>query len=74
LEPSSGDITQIAVDKNHRRKGVASAILTELLKRNSYTSVKLINAGISCIAITKLLEENGVPLSGTQFEMIKKLR
>ncbi|HPV56651.1 MAG TPA: GNAT family N-acetyltransferase, partial [Tenuifilaceae bacterium] len=74
LEPSSGDITQIAVDKNHRRKGVASAILKELLKRNSCTSVKLINADISCVAITKLLEENGILLKGKQFEMIRKLR
>ncbi len=73
LEPSSGDITQIAVDKNHRRKGVASAILKELFKRNNYTSVKLINADISCVAITNLLEGNGIQLKGKQFEMIKKL-
>lgn len=74
LEPSSGDITQIAVDKNHRRKGVASAILKELLKRNSYTSVKFINADISCIVITKFLQENGIQLKGKQFEMIKRLK
>lgn len=73
VEPSSGDITQIAVEQNHRRKGVASTILRELIKRNNYTSVKLINADISCIAITKLLEENEIPIKGKQFEMIKRL-
>lgn len=74
IEPISGDITQIAVDKNHRGKGIASVILKELFKRNNYTSVKLINADISCVAITNLLEENGIPLKGKQFEMIKSLK
>jgi len=73
LEPTSGDITQIAVDKNHRRHGIASIILNELFEKNKYSNIKLINSYISCFAITKLLEVNGIILRGKQFEMIKML-
>lgn len=73
LEPSSGDITQIAVDKNHRRNGVATAILGRMLERNTHSSIKLINSDIACESVTKFMETNGIPISGKQFEMIKAL-
>lgn len=73
LEPSSGDITQIAVDKNHRRNGVATAILGRMLERNKHSGIKLINSDIACESVTKFMETNGIPISGKQFEMIKAL-
>lgn len=71
FEPASGDITQIAVDENYRRKGVASLLLEEMLKRNRYNSVKIINTDIRCESITRFLETKNIGITGKQFEMIK---
>lgn len=73
FEPGSGDITQIAVDKSHRRRGLATVLLAKALECNRHTSVKLINAEVSCVSITAFLDSCGIPLQGKQFEMIKKL-
>lgn len=73
FEPVSGDVTQIAVDRNHRRKGIASVLLSEALKSNRHNSVKVINTEISCESLTLFLNSCGIPLKGKQFEMIKKL-
>jgi len=73
LEPSTGDITQIAVDKNHRRYSIATAILGRMLERNTHSSIKLINSDIACESVTKFMETNAIPISGKQFEMIRRL-
>lgn len=46
FEPISGDITQIAVEKENRRKGIASLLLKEALKLNKNEAVKVINTDI----------------------------
>ena len=73
FEPNSGDITQIAVDKNFRRKGIASILLKEILKTNQYNSIKVINTEVGCSSITEFLQSNSIFLEGKQFEMIKQL-
>ena len=73
LEPNSGDITQLAVDKNYRRKGIGTLLLHEILKFNRHDSVKIINTEISCEPMTAFLQSNGILLKGKQFEMIKRL-
>ena len=73
FEPNTGDITQIAVDKSHRRKGIGTILLQKALSFNKINTVKLINTEISCSSITQFAQANGFPLSGTQFEMIKEL-
>ena len=72
-EIKSGDITQIAVDKNHRRKGIGTQLVKEIMQLNKYDSVKCINTEITCDSITKFLESLSISLTGKQFEMIKKL-
>jgi len=73
FEPVSGDVTQIAVERKHRRRGIASALLSEALKSNRHNSVKVINTEMSCESLTLFLNSCGIPLKGKQFEMIKKL-
>lgn len=73
FEPNSGDITQIAVDKNFRRKGIASILLNEILKTNQYNSIKVVNTQVGCSSITEFLQNNSISLKGKQFEMIKQL-
>jgi len=71
LEPTSGDITQLAISKQHRRNGVASYLLAEMLKQNRHHALKCINTETSCESIKGFLESANITLKGKQFEMIK---
>ena len=73
FEPSSGDVTQIAVDKQHRRKNMATLLLQEMVKLNRHNAVKVVNTDISCSSITEFLKTKNIGVSGKQFEMIKKI-
>lgn len=73
FEPNSGDISQIAVDRTHRRKGVGNHLLSQILKNNKHNSIKIINTDVSCTSITNFLKANFIDPIGKQFEMIKKL-
>ena len=73
LEPSTGDITSMAVDWRHRRKGVGSALLQDILKYNLVTSVKVINSASDCLSMTGFLFSHGIPMVGRQYEMILEL-
>jgi len=73
FEPISGDITQIAVDKKYRRKGIASLLLQEMIKLNKNDIIKIINTDSSCNSITDFLKVKNIAVKGKQFEMIKKI-
>ena len=73
FEPNSGDITQIAVDKPFRRKGIASLLLHKIQKINKISKMKLINADISCNAMVDFLKSKNIEVLGKQFEMIKEI-
>ncbi len=73
FEPVSGDITQIAVDREHRRQGIATTMLKEMVKRNQHTMIKAVNSEATCEAMGYFLESCGIPLKGRQYEMIKYL-
>jgi ribosomal protein S18 acetylase RimI-like enzyme len=68
------DIVQIAVAETHRRQGIGSALLGEMLRRNRAPGVKCINTEIGRDAsIAAFLGARGIMHAGRQFEMIKKL-
>ena len=73
FEPGSGDITQIAVEKEHRRKGIASLLLLEAIQSNKYDSVKAINYLTDQTDFSHLMDSFGISKKGQQFEMIKQL-
>ena len=73
FEPNSGDVTQIAVEKPFRRKGVGSLLLHEVCKFNKNTKTKLVNSETDCGSIVEFLKSKNVEISGKQFEMIKLL-
>lgn len=73
FEPASGDITQLAVHPNFRRKGIASYLLSEMEKRNQSGKFKVINTETSCTSITGFLESKGIAPAGQQYEMMKEL-
>ncbi|MCG8580647.1 MAG: GNAT family N-acetyltransferase [Bacteroidales bacterium] len=72
-EPQSGDITQLLVKSDHRRKGAGTILLKNALKHNKCNSIKLINADVECQSLTSFLANFSVRASGKQFEMIKQL-
>ncbi|MEZ5105157.1 MAG: GNAT family N-acetyltransferase [Draconibacterium sp.] len=73
FEIGTGDITQIAVDEQHRRKGIATVLLNQMLQLNKHHSVKCINTEIQCQSITRFLDFFSISLKGKQFEMIRRL-
>ena len=73
FDPTSGDVTQIAVDKPYRRKGIGSLLLQKMIEANKYTSIKIVNTDIACDSITGFLKAKNIEPTGKQFEMIKKL-
>ncbi len=73
FEPGSGDITQIAVEKRTRRKGIASLLLLEAIQANQYDSVKAINYLTDQTDFSHLMDSFGISKKGQQFEMIKQL-
>jgi ribosomal protein S18 acetylase RimI-like enzyme len=73
LEPNSGDITQIAVDKQYRRKGVGSLLFKEAVKSNKNDSIKIVNTDVDCLSITEFLKSKNILIKGKQLEMIKKI-
>jgi ribosomal protein S18 acetylase RimI-like enzyme len=73
FEPQSGDITQIAVDKKYRRKGLGSLLLQEILESDTTEAFKIINTDIQCDSITGFLRSKNMKPTGKQYEMTKKL-
>lgn len=73
LEVRSGDLSQFAVAKNHRRKGVGSLLFQEALNWNQNDSIKIINAEVSCDSLTRFLKSKNMLVTGKQFEMIRQL-
>jgi ribosomal protein S18 acetylase RimI-like enzyme len=71
--PTSGDLTQIAVRKSFRRKGIATTLFNECLKMNQHHSIKILNTQDDCISITQFLSSLNIPLKGKQYEMVKFL-
>jgi len=70
---ASGDITQIAVDKRFRRKGIATNLLKDAIKFNQHDSVQIINVDANCAALNGFLEANSIGLQGKQYEMVKQI-
>ncbi len=73
FEPASGDVTQIAVDKRFRRKGVGSLLLRKMMEVGKTDSINIINTDITCESMTAFLGSKNIEPTGRQFEMIKKL-
>jgi ribosomal protein S18 acetylase RimI-like enzyme len=72
FEPLTGDVTQIAVSRPFRRKGIGSFLLREMIVRNRNEVLKIINTEISCESITRFLASKNIEPTGRQFEMMRK--
>ncbi len=73
FEPTAGDVTQLGVNKEYRRKGVGSMLLKEMLCIHKNEGIKFVNTDIRCTSITEFLKSKNIVPTGKQFEMIKTI-
>lgn len=73
IDPSSGDIPQIAVERDRRRRGVGGAVLEALIQQNKKPTVKLINVETTCDSLLRFLASYGIKEKGRQYEMAREI-
>jgi len=72
-ELNTGDITQFAINKNFRRKGIATYLFYHLIGYIPGDTVKIINTDKKDVLMKFFLESLNIQPAGSQFEMIKAL-
>lgn len=73
VQKANGDIVQLAVDPQYRRKGVATAILLDLQKQTKRSGMSAINVDERDEAANGFLKQRGFGVFVTQYEMVKSL-
>lgn len=69
----TGDLTQIAVQNEYRRKGIASRLLKEAIVRLETDYIKILNISSDNSTMPAFLQSKNIPLVNKQFEMILPL-
>ena len=69
----TGDLTQIAVQNEYRRKGIASRLLQEAVGRMKTDFVKVLNIASDDRTMPAFLASRNILLSSKQFEMVLPL-
>ncbi|MFU0825882.1 GNAT family N-acetyltransferase [Clostridium sp.] len=73
IDKNTGDIPQIAVDKNYRCKGIGRSIFTDLLNSTKSYNIGVINVDSQCISMRNFLLNLGFSQNLKQYEMVLKL-
>jgi ribosomal protein S18 acetylase RimI-like enzyme len=73
IDKKTGDIPQIAVNKQYRHKGIARSIVTDLLKNTESYKVGVLNVDDQSKSTKDFLLELGFEYVVGQYEMILKL-
>lgn len=74
VEPTSGDLTQLAVKPSHRRNGIGSLLLATLLDKVTNKFVKCVNLEQGHNSLPNFIIQQGFSLTRSQYEMIKQLK
>ena len=69
----TGDLTQIAVKREFRRRGIATRLLHEVLPRVKTDYLKVLNIDPTDKTVPAFLESRNIELSGKQLEMRRAL-
>lgn len=69
----TGDLTQIVVRSEYRRKGIASRLLQEVIGRMHTEFIKVLNISSGNSTMSAFLKGIDIPLSSKQFEMVLPL-
>lgn len=73
FDSHTGDLTQIAVAGEHRRKGIASRLLQAALCEMTTNFVKVLNIITEDTALPDFLRSRNIPLASKQYEMMLPL-
>lgn len=73
VDVHTGDLAQIAVKSEYRRKGIASRLLREAVERMETDFIKVLNISSDNRTLLTFLEHLNIPLASKQFEMILTL-
>lgn len=73
VDKRTGDIAQVAVNKNYRGKGIASSIISKMFEIIESKKVGILNVEIGIESIEKFLIELGFECDVNQFEMLLNL-
>ena len=66
----TGDLTQIAVQNEYRRSGIASFLLKEVVSHMHTDFVKVLNVGSGNQGMSAFLQSKNIPLASKQYEML----
>lgn len=69
VEPSTGDIPQLAVLPSHRRRGLGTRVLKQLLTHITADVAKVVNVDVACESMVGFLSCRGLSNAGGQYEM-----
>lgn len=59
-DPSTGDLTQIAVAPSERRRGIATALLAEAMAHVTSGRIKVLNVDMTCASLPAFLTAAGI--------------
>lgn len=74
VEKATGDVPQIAVHKDFRRKGIATEIVGALLEHTTAGRLQLINVDEACEGMALFLENTGFAKFTRQYEMVLAIK
>lgn len=69
----TGDITQLAVGRQYRRRGVGSRLLRKAMEHMRTDFIKVLNVSSTDTTLHPFLESKNIPLASRQLEMKKDL-
>ena len=69
----TGNLTQIAVRREYRRRGVGSLLLRETIKGMATDFINVLNIRLTDRPLHAFLESHNIALSGKQLEMKLKI-
>jgi ribosomal protein S18 acetylase RimI-like enzyme len=73
IDKKTGDIPQIAVHKDNRRKGIGSSILSELVRSTDAQRVSVLNVEASDKNMNDFMVQSGFTYQVGQYEMLLKV-
>lgn len=73
FDPQTGDLSQIAVDKKHRRKKIASCLFQKAIEQTTSDTIKVLNISPECHSLPAFLKSWNMETAKKQFEMILPL-
>lgn len=73
IDKKTGDIPQIAVNKDYRGKGIARSIITDMIKNTESHKISVLNVDDQSESTKNFLLQLGFEYSVSQYEMLLKI-